>query len=174
MPGGETRPYKAKVSLSKEKNDWAYYIRKQSSTIRAKGEDERELIGLAATVPFDDRYNQSASMDDLSLRLIEEFLKEVGSDLAEKAPTLEMDNLARQMNIAGGPPEALFPKNVGLLFFNEEPHRFFPVRFLIKERAAVQPAGRVEHQAQGFGEEFRSVDCRIMIEETMNRLPLPI
>lgn len=30
------------------------------------------------------------------------------------------------MNIVGGPAEAALPKNVGLLFFNEEPHRFFP------------------------------------------------
>ena len=30
------------------------------------------------------------------------------------------------MNIVGGPAEACFPKNVGLLFFNEAPHRFFP------------------------------------------------
>src|SRR5690606_31370991 len=26
--GGETRPYKAKVSLSQKKSDWAYYVRK--------------------------------------------------------------------------------------------------------------------------------------------------
>ena len=77
-PGGETRPYKAKVSLGKKAKDWAYYIRKGSSTVRAKGTDERELLTLAATVPFDDRYNQTASLDDLSPRLIEEFLKEVG------------------------------------------------------------------------------------------------
>ncbi len=31
------------------------------------------------------------------------------------------------MNIVSGPSEAPFPKNVGLLFFNDEPHRFFPV-----------------------------------------------
>lgn len=126
VPGGETRPYKAKVSLSKDAKEWAYYIRKQSSTIRAKGEDERELLGLAATVPFDDRYNQAASLDDLSPRLIEEFLREVGSDLVNDVRTLPMEALGRQMNIVGGPSEAPFPKNVGLLFFNDAPHRFFP------------------------------------------------
>lgn len=126
VPGGETRPYRAKVSLAKDAREWAYYIRKQSSTIRAKGEDERELLGLAATVPFDDRYNQSASLDDLSPRLIEDFLREVGSDLAQDVGNLPMDALGRQMNIVGGPSEAPFPKNVGLLFFNEAPHRFFP------------------------------------------------
>jgi ATP-dependent DNA helicase RecG len=35
--GGPTRPYKAKISLGKDGKDYAYYIRKGSSTIRAKG-----------------------------------------------------------------------------------------------------------------------------------------
>ena len=126
VPGGETRPYKAKVSLSKDKHDWAYYIRKQSSTVVAKGGDEQELIGLAATVPFDDRYNQRASVDALSPRLIETFLQEVGSDLAADVPSLTPEAIGRQMNIVGGPSEFVFPKNVGLLFFNENPREFFP------------------------------------------------
>lgn len=35
--GGPTRPYKAKISLGKDSRNYAYYIRKGSSTIRAKG-----------------------------------------------------------------------------------------------------------------------------------------
>ena len=101
-------------------------MRKQSSTVLAKGADEQELISLAATVPFDDRYNQQASLSDLSSRLIEEFLNEVGSDLSGEVASLSPEALGRQMNIVGGPSEALFPKNVGLLFFNDEPRRSFP------------------------------------------------
>ena len=82
-------------------------------------------MSLAATVPFDDRYHQAASLDQLSPRLIERFLRDVGSDLAlETGPSTE--HLGRRMNIVGGPSEACFSKNVGLLFFNEAPHRFFP------------------------------------------------
>ncbi len=124
--GGETRPYKAKSSLGKARSEWAYYIRKLSSTVRAKGEDERELLRLAATVPFDDRYCQTASIDDLSHRLICEYLRDIGSDLAEDALGLSVADLGQRMNIIGGPPEAPFPKNVGLLFFNDQPHKFFP------------------------------------------------
>ncbi len=125
-PGGETRPYKARVSLAADKFDWAYFIRKGSSTVRARGSDERELISLVATVPFDDRANQQARVEDLSRPLIREFLTEVGSDLAAQADTLPLPDLARQLQIARGTPEALFPLNVGLLFFHPEPHRFFP------------------------------------------------
>ncbi|MCP5252672.1 MAG: putative DNA binding domain-containing protein [Burkholderiales bacterium] len=126
VPGGETRPYKAKVSLSEKSSEWSYYIRKQSSTVRARNADERELVGLAATVPFDDRYNQTASVSDLSPRLIEEFLREVGSALADNISAASIEAISRQMNIVGGPTEATFPKNVGLMFFNEHPESFFP------------------------------------------------
>jgi len=126
VPGGETRPYRAKVSLSKGAQEWAYFIRKGSCTVRAKDADERELMALAATVPFDDRYNQGAKLDDVSLRLIEDFLTDVKSDLAADVRNLSREALGRQMNIVGGPKEAPFPKNVGLLFFNESPERFFP------------------------------------------------
>ena len=124
-PGGETRPYKAIVNLAEGVTEWAYYIRRHSSTVRARGDDERELLSLAATVPFDDRYHQAASLDDLSPRLIEQFLRDVGSDLVLETG-LSTETLGRRMSIVGGPPEACFPKNVELLFFNEAPHRFFP------------------------------------------------
>ena len=77
-PGGETRPYKARVSLAKGRSDWGYFIRKHSSTVRARDVDERELLALAATVPFDDRYRQASSPEDISFRLIEQFLRDVG------------------------------------------------------------------------------------------------
>ncbi len=83
-------------------------------------------MGLAATVPFDDRYRQTASINDLSGRLVRNFLRDIGSDLAAEATDLSMAELGQRMNIVGGPPEAMFPKNVGLLFFNDRPHDFFP------------------------------------------------
>ena len=124
-PGGETRPYKAKTSLS-NKSDWAYYLRKHTSTVKASGEDERELLTLAATVPFDDRYRQSATLNDLSAYLMRDFLQEIGSELHTEARDLDIETLGRRMNVVGGPTEAAFPKNVGLLFFNEHPEQFFP------------------------------------------------
>jgi len=127
VPGGQTRPYKARVTLGKEgSGDWAYFIRKGSSTVRAKGQEESELLSLAATVPFDDRLNQRARVEDLSRDLMREFLTEVGSDLALQAGSLPLVELGLQMNVVGGATEASFPLNVGLLFFNPEPHRFFP------------------------------------------------
>ena len=125
-PGGQTRPYKAKLAMGKDGREYGYFIRKGSSTVRAKGQDETELLSLAATVPFDDRMNQRASVGDLSRVLMSDFLKEVGSDLAGRAKKLTVVELGRQMHIVGGLKEASFPLNIGILFFNREPHRFFP------------------------------------------------
>ena len=125
-PGGESRPYKAKTSLSGKKSDWAYYLRKHTSTVKASGEDERELLSLAATVPFDDRYRQTATLNDLSPYLIRDFLHDINSELANEARELDIEALGRRMNVVGGPAEMAFPKNVGLLFFNEQPDQFFP------------------------------------------------
>ena len=94
--------------------------------MRPTGYDESKLISLAATSPFDDRLNQQARVDDLSRELMLDFLKEVGSDLAAKARRMPLVELGRRMNVVGGTKEAPFPRNVGLLFFNPEPHRFFP------------------------------------------------
>ena len=104
-PGGETRPYKARLGLTPKRQEWGYFIRRHSSTVRAKGQDERELLSLTATVPFDDRYHQTASLDDLSHRLIQEFLRDIGSDLASEAADLSVAALGQRMNLVGGPPD---------------------------------------------------------------------
>lgn len=77
-------------------------------------------------MPFNDRINQQARIEDLSRDLMRDFLKEVGSDLAAKAARMPLVELGWQMNVVGGTREAPFPLNVGLLFFNPEPHKFFP------------------------------------------------
>ncbi len=125
-PGGQNRPYKAPAAVTARHKELHYYIRRYSSTVEARGADERELLSLTATVPFDDRFHPTAGLGDLSPRLMEEFLREVGSDLADEARTLSTEALGRQMNVVGGPAEAPMVKNVGLLFFNEHPRRFFP------------------------------------------------
>ena len=59
--------------------------------------------------------------------LMQEYLTQVGSDLARQASSLSLLELGRQMGVIGGPDEAPFPLNVGPMMFNPEPWRFFPV-----------------------------------------------
>lgn len=125
-PGGQNRPYKAPADVTSPRRDYHYYIRRYSSTVEAKGEDERELLRLTATIPFDDRQCPTAELDDLKPRLMTSFLKEIRSELARQAPRLPLQELARRMNLIEGAEEHARPRNVGLLFFNDEPTRFLP------------------------------------------------
>jgi len=123
-PAGDFRPYSAPTTLG-EKAQRQFYIRVGSSTVIAKNEALRRMYELAARVPFDDRINQDASIDDFDLALIQAYLHEVKSDLYEESKSMSLSNLTRNMYIAKGSDEFLRPVNVGLLFFSQTPEKFF-------------------------------------------------
>jgi ATP-dependent DNA helicase RecG len=124
IPGGDNRPYKAPEKLG-TKSHSVYWVRRFSNTKKADRTEERQLLEVAAKVPFDDRINHQASLDDLKLPLIQSFLQEVKSSLFEQSGNMEFQDLCKQMDIVRGPNEYLRPVNVGLMFFNERPDGFF-------------------------------------------------
>lgn len=130
VPGGDDRPYKCPVNVYTEKgakrSEKAYYIRKGSATIRANALEERELIGLARNIPFDDRINNHAKIADMRSSLLSEYLHNVGSGLYEGSLSRTVEDVATDMRLVGGPSEMRRPINVGLMFFNERPDHFFP------------------------------------------------
>jgi ATP-dependent DNA helicase RecG len=100
-PAGDNRPYKAPISLSEKRTERAMYIKRGSKTIKVKdgSDDERRLIELTARIPFDDRINQTATLDDLSLRLIQNYLKEVMSSLYEESTKIPFSELCRHLMV---------------------------------------------------------------------------
>lgn len=129
VPGGDNRPYKAPKHLGKNAEKF-YYIRRMSSTAKANTQEEQQLMQLASKIPFDDRVNHHATIDDLSLAQIRMFLQDVKSDLFATSETMPFEELVRLMQIARGASEYLLPVNVGLLFFSEEPEKFFPYTWI--------------------------------------------
>ncbi len=124
-PGGQHRPYKTPVNFT-SKAEYAYYVRRFSSTKKANHTEERDLLALANNIPFDDRINHTKNLKDMSVSLIREYLNEIGSDLAGEALKMPFADLCLRMNIVDGPREHLKPKNIGLLLFNESPEKIFP------------------------------------------------
>jgi len=126
-PAGDNRPYKAPISLSEKRSERAMYIKRGSKTVKVKDSsyDERRLIELTARIPFDDRINQTTTLDNLNLRLIQNYLKEVMSSLYEESTKIPFSELCRHLMIAKGSEELLRPTNAGLLLFNENPEKFF-------------------------------------------------
>lgn len=129
--GGQNRPYQVPKILGEKgerDGEYAFFIRRHASTVEVKrnSSDWMELMELTAKVPFDDRTNQRASIDDLEIELISEHLKTAGSALFSQLKTLPFIELLQKMRLVDGPPEFLRPRNAGLMFFNSHPEEFFP------------------------------------------------
>ena len=130
VPGGANRPYEVpEIITAKEKHHF-YYIRKYSSSVKANQQEQQELISLANQIPFDDRVNTQATLDDISMTSIRDHLRITRSRLHEFSESLSKADLLGQMDLISGPPEMLFPRNVALMLFSEKPDKFFPYSYI--------------------------------------------
>ncbi|MFA6126345.1 MAG: RNA-binding domain-containing protein [Bacteroidales bacterium] len=127
---GNERPYEVPETITAKHKTWKYFIRKYASSIEAKGTDKEELIALTNNIPFDDRANRHSHIDDLSMLLIQDFLRKTRSKLAADVGKLSNTEILQQMALLSGPQENLFPRNVALMLFAEKPHSYFPYSYV--------------------------------------------
>ncbi len=161
-PAGDMRPYSAPEGLgAKGLQTRVSYIRSGSRSIKAQRENLRRLQELTARIPFDDRINQQAHLNDLNLGLIRDFLQEIKSDLAEESATMPFTDVCRHMNIAKGPDEALRPVNAGLMFFSKEPHRFF-------DRAWIEVVIRKDEAGKDFSEKYFKGPLHVQLRDALS------
>lgn len=123
---GSNRPYEVPRDVTASTKDYHYYIRRFSSTVQANVEEKKELISLTANIPFDDRVNHRANLSDISINLVQNHLRAIGSKLQDELNNLSHLALCRQMNLVEGSDEHILPKNVALMMFNAKPSTFFP------------------------------------------------
>jgi ATP-dependent DNA helicase RecG len=102
-----------------------YRIRFRSNSIVPNDEQTTELIQLTAKIPFDDRVNTFASVQDLSKSLMRSHLEETKSKLFTESENMTVEELAEKMNLCQGAKEHLFPKNIGLLMFSKNTQKHF-------------------------------------------------
>ncbi|RKZ40672.1 MAG: hypothetical protein DRQ49_07630 [Gammaproteobacteria bacterium] len=124
VPASDIRPHNAPIKWQKGKQERAYYVRIGSETIEAKDDIFTQLMQMTAKVPFDDRRNLTASLDDLSPALVRHFLANINCDLV--APNIDMQaiDLYRKLRIIYKVNGHEVPKNVALLFFANQPEYF--------------------------------------------------
>ena len=125
-PGGDSRPYSSPKTMARDNQERIYFIRKGSATVIPNDDELKELFTLANRTPFDDRTNHTAELSDLNYTLIKSYLREIGSSLYETADSMNFRDLCAGMNLISTLPEYVRPKNVGLMFFNPEPEKYFP------------------------------------------------
>jgi ATP-dependent DNA helicase RecG len=126
IPGGSNRPYQVPelVTASIKRN--FYYIRKYANSVKANTEEQQDLISLANQIPFDDQANTRAKMENISMVLVKTYLNKVNSRLGDQVGKIPDRELLGQMELISGPNEYVFPRNVGLMMFAEQPENFFP------------------------------------------------
>ena len=119
-PAGENRPYQAPKRQGAGR---AYHVRSGPTTVEAKDDLLRQLMELAAKIPFDDRRSLSGSLDDISANLVIRFLGDIRSHLASM--DLPPEEVFRKLRLVTRVNSYEVPRNVALLFFNEDPAQFF-------------------------------------------------
>jgi ATP-dependent DNA helicase RecG len=126
IPGGSNRPYQVPEQVTAREKRNFYYIRKYANSVKANTEEQQDLISLANQIPFDDQANTQAKMENISMVLVKAYLNRVNSRLAEQVGKIPDRELLGQMELISGPNEHVFPRNVGLMLFAEQPEKFFP------------------------------------------------
>lgn len=126
IPGGSNRPYEVPEQITATNKRNFYYIRKYANSVKANTEEKQELISLANQIPYDDRSNTQASVNDISMVLVQDHLRKTGSKLAGDVGKRPNNEILHQMELISGPDEHLFPRNVALMMFAENPEKYFP------------------------------------------------
>jgi ATP-dependent DNA helicase RecG len=122
-PAGDNRPYKSPDD--RDPSTLCFHVRQGAETVKAKGEIERQLLEQTARIPFDDRRSHQSNLLDISPILVKRFLQEIGSDLLNIQPSPQDIELYKSLRIVTEVQSVLLPRNIGLLFFNERPEKFF-------------------------------------------------
>lgn len=142
-PASQDRPHRAPDGRNKDPQ-WKYWIRIGSETVDAEACGELQaLLEQTARIPLDNQISHDASVDDLRERKVREHLHDVRSALREEPDTA---TIYRRMNIIAVANGHDAPRNVGLLFFSDDPERWFPGARIVVAQFAADRAGDVQNE----------------------------
>lgn len=140
VPASDSRPHQAR---GQDKDQIRHYwIRSGSESVDAAKYPEllTTLMQQTARVPFDDRRALHSVTEDIRETKVREFLRDIGSDLVNEPDT---KTLYRNLRIASPVNGHDAPKNVGLLFFSQDPEQWFPGARIEVVQYAAGAAGDV-------------------------------
>lgn len=127
-PPGDVRPYRARRD---PKGEHIHWVRLGTQTVEARGEVLRQLLALTAKITFDDRRRDDVPLDRLSPTILRKYLRDVGSDLADREDPLDVPAILRQMRLTAGTNGTEAPRNAAILLFSERPERHLPSAFVL-------------------------------------------
>lgn len=161
-PASEERPHRAPDGPVRGRS-WKYWIRIGSETVDAEASGRLEaLIEQTARVPWDDRVARGARIEDLREAKVREYLHDVRSALRDEPDAMA---IYRRMRISAPANDHEVPRNVGLLFFSDDPEQWFPGARIEVAQFAADRAGEVQSKRVFRGDLATQLrDCRRYLE----------
>lgn len=148
VPASADRPHRAPEGQGQSRR-WRYWVRVGAATVNAEASGQlRALLEQTAPVPWDNQTTAAASVNDLRRAIVREFLHDVRSSLRDEP---DVAAIYRHMRITSRVNDHEAPRNVGLLFFSDDPEQWFPGARIVVARFAAESAGPVqgEHVFRG-------------------------
>ena len=145
---GDAGPYRApkdvysKQSENKPDRTMYYWIRPASLTTTAKQGEIAELYEKFNAIPFDDRVNRRANIDNIRRGYLEDFLRDSNSSLITELNSRSLSDLLVSLEVANETDTDLELRNIAVLMFSDRPDKLIPgaqinlVRFNTKEAEA--------------------------------------
>ncbi len=139
----EERPHRTPDA----KGAWKYWIRVGAETVDAEKSGQLGmLLEQTARVPWDDRVASDTRVEDLREAKVREHLHDVKSGLVTYGASLDAHEIYRRMRVTKAVNDHEVPINVGLLFFSEDPERWFRGARIEVVQFAAGRAGSVQDE----------------------------
>lgn len=142
VPPSQDGPHQAADATDRgQERRWRYWVRVGSETLDAERNGYLPALLEQVALPWDNQAAQAAEIDDLREATVREYLRDVRSELRDRpdAPTIY-----RHMDITTPVNNHETPRNVGLLFFSEDPKRWSPGASIVSVQFAADRAGEVQ------------------------------
>ena len=127
-----------------DRGRWKYWVRIGSETVDAEANGRLDaLLEQKARVPWDHRAAHGARIEDLREAKVREHLHDVRSALRDEPDAV---TIYRRMLITTPVNEHEVPRNIGLLFFSDDPEQWFPGARIAVVQFAADRAGEVQSE----------------------------
>ena len=137
-------PHRAREGHGRDEQEgrWRFWIRVGAETVDAERGHLTALLEKRA-LPWDNQAAQTAQLDDLREATVREYLHDVRSALREQP---DAATVYRHMGITVPANNHETPRNVGLLFFSDDPQRWFAGARIVVAQFAGDRAGEVQNE----------------------------
>ena len=122
---------------------WRFWVRIGSETLDAEANGHLSALLEKTGLPWDNQDAQDAQLDDLREATVREYLRDVGSALGAQP---DAATIYRHMGITSSVNNHEVPRNVGLLFFSDDPRRWFAGARIIVAQFAADREGQVQDE----------------------------